>query len=103
MNFKNIYCVGRRTKKLIENRIGKVTHVAKNAQKLGKEKRMLEGVVNTLSGLEQGISDSKELFEMAREEGDDESLLSIAKDSEALEKTIEEMEFRRMFSQPMDD
>ncbi|MCH9799353.1 MAG: peptide chain release factor 2 [Betaproteobacteria bacterium] len=74
-----------------------------NAQKLGKEKRMLEGVVNTLSGLEQGICDSKELFEMAREEGDDESLLSIAKDSEALEKTIEEMEFRRMFSQPMDE
>ncbi|MCG1037221.1 hydroxymethylbilane synthase [Polaribacter sargassicola] len=34
MNFKNIYCVGRRTKKLIENRIGKVTHVAKNAKKL---------------------------------------------------------------------
>lgn len=74
-----------------------------NAQKLGKEKRMLEGVVNTLSGLEQGINDSKELFEMAREEGDDDSLLSIAKDSEALEKTLEEMEFRRMFSQPMDE
>lgn len=74
-----------------------------NAQKLGKEKRMLEGVVNTLSALEQGINDSKELFEMAREEGDDDSLLSIAKDSEALEKTIEEMEFRRMFSQPMDE
>jgi len=36
MNFKNIYCVGRRTKKLIENRIGKVAHVAKNAQKLGE-------------------------------------------------------------------
>ena len=34
MNFKNIYCVGRRTKKLIENRIGKVAHAAKNAQKL---------------------------------------------------------------------
>ena len=36
MNFKNIYCVGRRTKKLIENRIGKVAHVAKNAQKLAE-------------------------------------------------------------------
>jgi len=36
MNFKNIYCVGRRTKKLIENRIGKVTHVAKNAKKLAE-------------------------------------------------------------------
>lgn len=36
INFKNIYCVGRRTKKLIENRIGKVTHVAKNALKLAE-------------------------------------------------------------------
>ena len=36
INFKNIFCVGRRTKKLIENRIGKVTHVAKNAAKLAE-------------------------------------------------------------------
>ena len=36
LDFTNIYCVGRRTKKLIENRIGKVTHVAKNAQKLAE-------------------------------------------------------------------
>lgn len=74
-----------------------------NAQKLGKEKRMLEGVVNTLTNLEQGIQDSLELFEMAKEEDDDESLLSIASDSEALEVTVEAMEFRRMFSQPMDE
>ena len=31
IKFKNIFCVGRRTKKLIEKRIGKVTYVAKNA------------------------------------------------------------------------
>lgn len=74
-----------------------------NAQKLGKEKRMLETVVDTLTSLEQGIKDSIELFEMAREEKDDASLLSIASDSEALEATVEEMEFRRMFSQPMDE
>jgi uroporphyrinogen-III synthase len=36
LNFKNIFCVGRRTKKLIENRIGKVTHVSKNALKLAE-------------------------------------------------------------------
>ena len=36
IKFKNIFCVGRRTKKLIENRIGKVTHVAKNALKLAE-------------------------------------------------------------------
>ena len=36
MNFKNIFCVGRRTKKLIEHRIGSVVHVAKNATKLAE-------------------------------------------------------------------
>jgi uroporphyrinogen-III synthase len=36
ITFKNIFCVGRRTKKLIENRIGKVTYVAKNGLKLAE-------------------------------------------------------------------
>ncbi|QTE22769.1 hydroxymethylbilane synthase [Polaribacter cellanae] len=36
LNFKNIFCVGRRTKKLIEKRIGKVTKVAKNGLKLAE-------------------------------------------------------------------
>ncbi|SEC92965.1 hydroxymethylbilane synthase [Tenacibaculum sp. MAR_2009_124] len=36
LNFKNIYCVGRRTKKLIEQKIGKVKHSENNAQKLAK-------------------------------------------------------------------
>lgn len=34
LNFKNIYCVGRRTKKLIEQKIGPVAFSAKNAEKL---------------------------------------------------------------------
>jgi hydroxymethylbilane synthase len=34
LQFKNIYCVGRRTKKLIEQKIGKVAHSEKNAEKL---------------------------------------------------------------------
>jgi len=36
LNFKNIYCVGRRTKKLIESRIGKVAHVSANAKALAE-------------------------------------------------------------------
>lgn len=36
LQFKNIYCVGRRTKKMIENRIGKVLHTEKNAKKLAE-------------------------------------------------------------------
>ncbi|WP_242083779.1 hydroxymethylbilane synthase [Aestuariivivens sediminis] len=36
LQFKNIYCVGRRTKRLIENKIGKVKHAEKNAKKLAE-------------------------------------------------------------------
>jgi len=34
LDFENIYCVGRRTKRLIEKRIGKVAQVEKDAEKL---------------------------------------------------------------------
>lgn len=34
LRFKNIYCVGRKTKRLIEQRIGKVTHAENSAKKL---------------------------------------------------------------------
>ncbi len=34
LQFKNIYCVGRRTKRMVEKRIGKVTHTEANAKKL---------------------------------------------------------------------
>jgi hydroxymethylbilane synthase len=36
INFKNIYCVGRRTKKLIEQKIGTVAYQARNASKLAE-------------------------------------------------------------------
>jgi hydroxymethylbilane synthase len=36
LDFKNIYCVGRRTKRLIEKRIGKVTQVENSAENLAR-------------------------------------------------------------------
>lgn len=48
------------------------------------------------------MHDSSELFDMAREENDDDSLTSIGNDADELEKIVGEMEFRRMFSHPMD-
>jgi peptide chain release factor 2 len=75
---------------------------AENAQKLGKEKRALELVVNTLRQIEQNLNDSQELFDMGREENDDDTLLSVDADSLILEKQIAEMEFRRMFSGELD-
>ena len=36
LQFKNIYCVGRRTKRLVETKIGKVKHAENNAKKLAE-------------------------------------------------------------------
>jgi peptide chain release factor 2 len=72
------------------------------SQKLGKEKRELEFIVGTLTDVGSGLRDSRELFEMAREEDDDATLLGIEEDSKALEARVAEMEFRRMFAHPMD-
>ncbi|WP_282054095.1 hydroxymethylbilane synthase [Maribacter luteus] len=46
LQFENIYCVGRRTRRLIEDRIGKVKHFEKNAKKLA------EHMVDHLEGTE---------------------------------------------------
>lgn len=75
---------------------------SEKAQKLGKEKRSLETVVLNLAQVEKSLQDSHELFEMAREENDDDTLKSVDDDTVAIEKQIAEMEFRRMFSGPMD-
>jgi peptide chain release factor 2 len=80
----------------------KVWDNAENAQKLGKEKRSLELVVNNLQSLESGLKDARELFEMAREENDDDTLMSVDADTKTLEKKIEDMEFKRMFSGELD-
>ena len=74
----------------------------KKSQALGKEKRALELVVHSLQAVENSLNDSRELFEMAREENDDVTLLSVDADSQAVEKQVAEMEFRRMFSGELD-
>ena len=59
-------------------------------------------MVVTLDDLTRNLADNGELFEMSRDEGDDASLLAIDDDVAALEKTVEDLEFRRMFNQPAD-
>ncbi|NLC24807.1 peptide chain release factor 2 [Oxalobacter vibrioformis] len=74
----------------------------KHAQDLGKEKKSLELVVHTLTRLQSELQDAGELFTMAREENDVDTLGAVESDIHALEKEIENMEFLRMFSNPMD-
>jgi len=80
----------------------KIWNDNEHSQKLGKERRELEGLVKLLVNIDAGIRDASELFEMARDENDEGTLLSIEADSLELEKQLEGMEFRRMFANPMD-
>jgi peptide chain release factor 2 len=74
----------------------------KRAQELGRERKSLESLVSTLVRLDNGLRDARELFEMAKGERDEATLVSIDSDALGLEKTVADMEFRRMFSNPMD-
>src|SRR5829696_2425826 len=74
----------------------------KRAQELGRERKTLESLVSTMSKLDQDLRDTSELFEMARGESDDATLVTISRDALDLEKTVEGVEFQRMFSNPMD-
>ncbi len=75
---------------------------AKRAQDLGRERKNLESVVTTLEKLDQGLKDARELFQMARSENDDATLNAVSDDVAGMEKIVAHMEFRRMFSNPMD-
>ncbi len=74
----------------------------KRAQALGKEKKLLDGVVSTLNKLNTNITGALELFEMAKEESDFETLSAIELDTEGYSKIIADLEFRRMFHNEMD-
>jgi len=74
----------------------------KRAQDLGKEKKSLEAIVHTLIKIDSELNDARDLFEMAREEKDEDTIVAIENDAQELLKLVEGMEFRRMFNNPMD-
>ncbi|WP_139304817.1 peptide chain release factor 2 [Microbulbifer marinus] len=68
------------------------------AQELGRERSSLETVVTTIENLDSGISDCRELLEMAVEEGDEDSVTEVAAEIDNLQQQLGVLEFRRMFS-----
>jgi peptide chain release factor 2 len=72
------------------------------AQELGKEKKLLEAIVGTLGRVGSGLTDAAELFQLARSDGDDATLQEIWKEAQTLEREVQGLEFRRMFSNPLD-
>jgi len=73
------------------------------AQSLGRERAQLEQVVHQLQQLSQSIKDTIELFEMAREEGDESIIHDVAHELQKMEKQVAQLEFQRMFSGKMDN
>ncbi len=74
----------------------------KRAQELGREKKTLETVVETIDHLNSNLSDNTELFEMSKAEHDFAGLEAIEGEAKKLQEIVEQLEFRRMFSNPAD-
>jgi len=72
------------------------------AQELGKEKKQLESLVGTLGRVGTGLADAAELFQLARAENDDATLSGVFADIEKIQADVAALEFRRMFSNPLD-
>lgn len=72
------------------------------AQALGRERTQLEGIVHTITKLQQSIVDLTELFELAREEDDEQTINEISEELKSVEQEVAALEFRRMFSGKMD-
>lgn len=74
----------------------------KHAQDLGREKKQLDAIVLTISELDSGLGDCSELADIARSEGDDDTLIAVESDLARLKTLVERLEFRRMFANPAD-
>jgi peptide chain release factor 2 len=59
-------------------------------------------VVESLTVIRSGLQDTSDLLEMAREENDDDTLIAVEADAAELQQQVEGLEFRRMFSNPLD-
>jgi peptide chain release factor 2 len=59
-------------------------------------------VVGTLGRVGGGLADASELFELARGDADDSTLEEIGREAARLERDVAALEFRRMFSNPLD-
>ncbi len=59
-------------------------------------------MVTTLRRVDGGVADARELFAMAQAENDEATLAGVGDDTAVLEKDVAALEFRRMFSNPLD-
>lgn len=74
----------------------------KQAQALGRERKNLEDSVGVIERLELTLRDSRELFDIAQLDNDMDTLVAIQQDLTQIAEDLAQLEFRRMFNDPMD-
>lgn len=74
----------------------------KKAQALGKEKKLLEDTVLGIDHIDSHLNDAGDLLEMAIEENDEDTVVVVEEELSVTQAAVEKIEFRRMFSDPMD-
>jgi peptide chain release factor 2 len=72
------------------------------AQELGRERAKLEQIVGTLDRIRNGLSDARELLDMAVEENDESAVSEVEQDVARVERDVKGLEFQRMFPGKMD-
>jgi peptide chain release factor 2 len=74
----------------------------RRAQELGREKKLLDDVVGRMHALAGNLRDAAELFDMARADDDEATLVAIEHDAARLAEQVDTLEFQRMFNNPLD-
>ncbi|MEZ4426073.1 MAG: peptide chain release factor 2 [Nannocystaceae bacterium] len=67
-------------------------------QAIVREQSTTKKVIDELDAAQQSLDDVEVLYELAREEGDDDSLHDVAATLDQVDETLAKMEFRRMLS-----
>ncbi len=73
-----------------------------NAQALGRERALLDGIVGTLDRVSSALADNAEMLEMAIEEEDGEILDLVVIELNGIETEVGKLEFQRMFRGEVD-
>ncbi|MFT5659411.1 MAG: peptide chain release factor 2 [Sulfurimonas sp.] len=91
----------------IQNRLDEIENLesdqdfwndADYAAKIQKEKTQLQRKLNKYNVANDAVNDANELYEMAKEENDEESITSLYDDAPSLEKQIRDMEIEVLLS-----
>ena len=69
---------------------------------MGRERAQLEKIVLTITTLESGLGEARDLLELAASEDDQGTADSVVADVDKLQAKVEALEFQRMFSGKMD-